>query len=262
VIAAALAVVALAVSPAQALERTLPATVAVETMQGNGTGFLVDEGQVVTAAHVVTGSGGVRLRTDDGRVVDARVERIDHRADLAVLVPSEAITDDPLVLRASPAEVGEAVLAIGYSLDTTTPSVSRGIVSALRVLDTTDLVQTDAAINPGMSGGPLLSDSGEVLGVVVSKHGPSEGVGWAVSAAAVTTFLNGASPMSAQPAGDITATPPVVPAAPPWVGITVLLGAGGAALALRRRRGPADIQIQLGPGRPVLAASSQQKESL
>lgn len=259
-IAAALAAVALAVSPAQALEQTLPATVAVETMQGNGTGFVVGDDQVVTAAHVVAEGGGARLRTDDGRVIDARVERIDHRADLAVLVPVEDITDHPLVLRAAPAEVGEEVLAVGYSLDTTTPSVSRGIVSALRVLDATDLVQTDAAINPGMSGGPLLSDTGEVLGVVVSKHGPSEGVGWAVSAAAVTTFLDArGAPTSAQRVADVS---PSVPAATPWVGIAVLLGLGGAALAMRRRHHPADIQIQLGPGRPVLAGSPQQKESL
>lgn len=256
--------VALAATPAPALDRALPATVAVETVQGNGTGFVVNDGDVVTAAHVVAGAATVQLRTADGAIVDASVERVDQQADLALLVTAEPLAEEALRLRTRPAEIGEDVLAIGYSLDTTTPSVSRGIVSALRAMDATDLVQTDAAINPGMSGGPLLDASGEVLGVVVSKHDASEGVGWAVSAAAVTAFLNGSSSAPTAPGVDGAESQPAAAAnQTPWAGLAVLGGAAGLAAAARRRRRPSpDIDIRLGPGRPLLAADLQQKESV
>jgi S1-C subfamily serine protease len=264
VLAVALTAIALAATPAQTLELTLPSIVAVETVSGNGTGFVVDQGRVITAAHVVAGAEEVRLRTAEGDVVEAAVTRLDTSTDLAVLTPTTALPGaEPLVLRTGAGQVGEPVLAVGYSLDTTTPSVSRGIVSALRTDRGTDLVQTDAAINPGMSGGPLLDDDGQVLGVVVSKLSEVEGVGLAVSASVATTVLAGDQHTTANSGEPVSAPFGVTTSDPvPWAGLVVVAGAVAVAVGLRRRRADGEIEIHLGPGRPTLAADLQQKESV
>jgi putative serine protease PepD len=159
---------------------------------GTGSGFLIDdEGHVVTNQHVVDGAERVTVKFHDGTEVEARVLGTDPSTDVAVL-ELEDVPDGvaPLPLGSSSSlQIGDPVIAIGspFGLQGT---VTAGIVSALdrdiRAPDgfTIDgAVQTDAALNPGNSGGPLLDMQGRVVGVnsqIASESGGNDGVGYAI----------------------------------------------------------------------------------
>ena len=164
------------------------------TQEGSGSGFVYDrEGRIVTNYHVVEGAAQLQVTFTDGEVRDARLVGADPSNDLAVLeVTSGAGDPDPLVLGDSDAlEVGRFVVAIGhpFGLDQT---LTTGVVSGLgRVIESPDqgfigeIIQTDAAINQGNSGGPLLDLDGRVVGVnsaIVSPTGTSAGIGYAIPA--------------------------------------------------------------------------------
>ena len=153
-----------------------PSVASVRTGQGSGTGFLVDSnGTVVTNAHVVGQSGNVQVRSNDkGAYHDAKVLSVDASTDLAaVKVDASAVQGiRPLELADSDkAQVGDSVVAIGYPLGLDRTATA-GIVSGLeRQIQSPNgfsidkVIQTDAAVNPGNSGGPLLNAKGQVIGV-------------------------------------------------------------------------------------------------
>lgn len=145
------------------------------TRRSAGTGvILTNSGEVITNAHVVSNATTIAV-TLKGQVEPhaARVIGIDPTADIALLQISGASGLPVAHLGAlSAVKVGEDVIAVGYSLDMEgAPSVSRGIISAIdRSFDTgngiyTDLIQTDAAISSGNSGGALVNANGEVIGI-------------------------------------------------------------------------------------------------
>ncbi len=157
-----------------------------------GSGFVVDRrGRVLTNAHVVDDAKEAQVRFDDGTETDARVLGADESTDLAVLqVERNAAGVTPLPLgRSGALDVGDAVIAIGnpFGLERT---ATTGIVSALKRIITApngfeiqNVIQTDAAINEGNSGGPLLDAGGRVIGInsqIASEGGGNNGVGFAV----------------------------------------------------------------------------------
>jgi putative serine protease PepD len=160
--------------------------------QGLGSGFVIDEeGRIVTNYHVVEGADEVTVTFDDDTEVPARVLGTDPGSDLALLdvdVPADELTPLPLG-DLDDVAVGEPVVAIGnpFGLERT---VTAGIVSALgRRIEAPDgfaidnAIQTDAALNSGNSGGPLLDLDGEVVGVnsqIESRTGGNVGIGYAV----------------------------------------------------------------------------------
>ena len=160
-----------------------------ERQDGQGSGFLVDGSHVVTNDHVVAGADDVSLQYINGDWTDTRTVGTDFYSDLAVLevthVPDEAT---PLSLSEEWPVVGQEVLAIGnpYGLE---GSMTQGIVSGVdRTIDVpgrefsfSNVVQTDAAVNPGNSGGPLVDLAGDVIGVV--NAGGGDNIGFAISAA-------------------------------------------------------------------------------
>lgn len=156
-----------------------------------GTGFIWDEtGHVVTNNHVVEGAEQIFVGLASGEVVAAEpVGTADHY-DLAVLhLAGRALPPPVAIGTSSDLQVGQAALAIGnpFGLDQT---LTVGVVSALnRRLPTTagreisNVIQTDAAVNPGNSGGPLLDSAGRVIGVntaIFSPTGTNAGVGFAI----------------------------------------------------------------------------------
>jgi putative serine protease PepD len=164
------------------------------TQSATGTGFVYDaDGHIVTNEHVVDGANSVSVKLADGSTWKATVVGSDISSDLAVLkisAPMSKLT--PLALADSSAvAVGDGVVAIGnpFGLDGT---VTSGIVSAvdreIAAPDSTPIegaIQTDAAINHGNSGGPLLDLQGKVIGVtsqIQSESGGNDGVGFAVPA--------------------------------------------------------------------------------
>jgi putative serine protease PepD len=160
--------------------------------EATGSGFVIDtEGHIVTNAHVVDGASSLRVRFADGKEVAATLVGKDPSTDLAVIdvdVPASEL--DPLSLaNESSVDVGDPVVALGspFGLEGT---LTAGIVSHLdRTIEAPNgyaidgAIQTDAAINHGNSGGPLLDASGKVIGVnsqIASDSGGNEGVGFAI----------------------------------------------------------------------------------
>jgi S1-C subfamily serine protease len=173
--------------------------------QSLGSGFVIDKaGHIVTNYHVIQGAKKVRVSFSNGASMKATIQGTDPSSDLAVLkidASSRALT--PLPLGDSDAiEVGDPVVAIGnpFGLDRT---VTAGIVSAIQRAITAPngytidhVIQTDAAINHGNSGGPLLNRRGEVIGVnsqiETGDNGVSSGnvgVGFAIPSNTVKTVV-------------------------------------------------------------------------
>jgi putative serine protease PepD len=159
-----------------------------------GTGFVVDgKGHILTAAHVVNGASSVTVTFQDGTTRKATVLGQDNATDVAVLsIDASGLTLHPLALGSSASlQVGDSVAAIGDPF-TYQRSMSTGIVSGLdRTISAPNgftvahAIQTDAALNPGNSGGPVLDASGKVIGIVdqIATNGSSDtssGVGFAV----------------------------------------------------------------------------------
>jgi putative serine protease PepD len=170
--------------------------------QAEGSGFVYDsKGDIVTNQHVVDGAQSVTVKFWNGKTYKATVVGTDSSTDLAVIrVNAPASQLHPLSLGdSSEVQVGDGVVAIGspFGLEET---VTSGIVSALHremrsqtgfTID--DSIQTDAAINHGNSGGPLLNPSGQVIGVnsqIESDSGGSDGVGFAIPSDTVQTVVS------------------------------------------------------------------------
>jgi S1-C subfamily serine protease len=160
--------------------------------ESTGTGFVIDSGGLVaTAAHVIAGATEITVTLQDGSTVSATVLGSDTDADLAVIRVGRGDLA-PLALGSS-AEMllGEQVLAVGHALALEgAPTVSLGILSAIdrsitlstgEVVD--HLLQTDAAINAGDSGGPLINMAGEAIGINTAKVSTdiAENMGFAIA---------------------------------------------------------------------------------
>jgi serine protease Do len=162
--------------------------VGLEHGRGQGSGVVLSpDGYILTNAHVARAGGALRVRLPGAVVAPAEIIGADERTDLAV-VRTPATGRAPLALADSRRiEVGQLVMAIGNPLGFDR-SVSLGVVSALfRELPTRDgvlegLIQTDAAVNPGHSGGPLLDMEGRVVGITTAMLTPARGIGFAVPA--------------------------------------------------------------------------------
>jgi serine protease Do len=173
---------------ADLVARAAPGVVGVEHRRGLGSGVvLAPDGWILTNAHVAAGPGPLRIRLSGARTVKGELAGSDARTDLAV-VRADAADLPALPLSERRLRVGELVFAIGNPLGFER-SVTTGVVSALhrnlpadrgQVLE--GLVQTDAAVNPGNSGGPLLDAHGAVVGITTAMLPWAHGIGFAVPA--------------------------------------------------------------------------------
>jgi len=175
-----------------------------------GTGFIyTSDGLIVTNKHVVSQSGvQYKVVLADGRIFDATVQSLDPYNDLAIVKIDGK--DLPTVDTGSSdsLKVGQYVLAVGNALGEFSNSVSLGIVSAKgRTIsageqgntggseDLTGLIQTDASVNPGNSGGPLVNMAGQVVGIntaIASPTGSSVGIGFSIPIDSVKTVIDNA----------------------------------------------------------------------
>jgi putative serine protease PepD len=225
-------------------------TVTTQGGQALGSGFVIDSaGHIVTNDHVVAGATSISVEFADGASYQAQLIGADASTDIAVIkvdAPSSELT--PLQLGDSSAvQVGDGVVAIGspLGLDET---VTTGIVSALHRTITSpnnfsinDAIQTDAAINHGNSGGPLLDLQGQVIGInsqIESDSGGNDGIGFAVPSNTVKSV-----------ASQLLATGKVEHAYL-GVGIATINDAMASQLGL-----PAGVEVtQVAPGGPAAGA--------
>jgi S1-C subfamily serine protease len=159
---------------------------------GIGTGFIYDtEGHVVTAYHVIKELSPIYVIMNDGKVSYATITGYSEFSDIGVLkLENSPSIEPPPIADSSLIKIGEPVIAIGNPLGFRDTLTAGRISQVNRYTNyTTDtnwianLLQFDAAVNPGNSGGPLINSSGEIVGVVVARINTSEGDGiyWAVA---------------------------------------------------------------------------------
>ena len=169
------------------------------TQRASGTGVIVrSDGYIVTNNHVVGDASNVVVTLFDGRTFDAEIVGRYEPSDIAVLkIDAPDLTPLPFS-RAGSLKVGDWVVAMGNALGLEgAPTVTIGIASALGRTITSaggailaDLVQTDAAINQGNSGGPLVNLRGELVGLNTTIIAEAQGIGFAVSSALVERYAN------------------------------------------------------------------------
>jgi S1-C subfamily serine protease len=248
------------------------ASIAVRSRRGNGGGsasVITPDGYLLTSAHVVAGSRSAEATFADGTTVAADIAGRDELSDLAVLKARGAVPEPVTMGRAEDLQVGQLVVAIGNPLGLA-GSVTAGIVSGLgrslptksgRVVD--EVIQTDAALNPGNSGGVLADGRGRMVGVNTAVAGV--GLGLAVPINASTHKIIAALMHSGRVRrawlGIAGAHIPVPPAAAAKLGTThglqiasVVAGSPAAQAGLRR----GDIVVSVDGKNVVTATAIQQ----
>lgn len=158
------------------LEQATGSVVAVFAGSGHGSGVLVsDEGYILTNHHVVGTASTVRVRWSDGFETQGEVVRSDKRRDVA-LVRTEPRGRSALPVSRRPLKVGAQVYAVGAPLDPKLQgTVTRGVVSANRILDGYNFIQSDTPVTNGNSGGPLLDEQGVIVGLTNMGIPPERG---------------------------------------------------------------------------------------
>ena len=165
-----------------AFNRPIPA-------EGVGTGVIIDAaGHILTSSHVIEGARTITVTLSDGDRYEARLVGNDPTTDVSIIaIETEGLRPAKLGTSAD-LKVGEDVISIGHALGLRGgPTVSKGVVSALgrSILDgqhtIVDLIQTDASVNPGNSGGPLVNMRAEVVGINAAIIPGSQGIGFAIN---------------------------------------------------------------------------------
>ncbi len=225
-------------SVADVAENALPSVVQIIAGSGTGTGFIINEGGlVVTNKHVVEGSNQVAVRLVTGNEYRGNVTQKHPDLDLAYIEIESTLSFTTIAIGDSDKiRVGEDVIAIGFPLGQSLglePTVSVGIISAKRE----NHLQTDASLNPGNSGGPLLDMYGQVAGVIVSRvetddsGRPVSGIGFAIPINAVKSGLG----EQVSPAGKVLPTPTPFPTIRPTPDLEATKAAIDAIDAHRRQ---------------------------
>lgn len=182
------------------IESSIKSVVTIRTEVAQGTGFIItDDGYIVTNAHVLADSNGylaknIRAITSEAQTISATFVGFDDNFDIALLKVSGNF-DSIKLGNSDNVQIGEKVIAIGNPLGLQF-SVSEGIISAINREGSNGekaYLQTDAALNPGNSGGPLIDTQGEVIGINNFKVSGGESLGFALESNYIKSAVNSIS---------------------------------------------------------------------
>lgn len=190
-------------SPEEVIARVKPAVVVLLAPNFSGSGFFInDSGLIATNAHLTAPSSNLTVILSNGQPLEAHLVYVDPGIDIAFLAvhPPSTGFSFPYLLLADPDSVlqGDTVFAIGHPAEGMPFSVTKGIVSAIGEFSSSGhetWIQTDAALNPGNSGGPLLNSRGEVVGITTERPAGKAvaGIAFAVSTAHLSAALKALS---------------------------------------------------------------------
>jgi serine protease Do len=167
--------------------------------EGAGSGVVYrPDGYVITNNHVVDQADSITVILQDGRILEGELWGADPLTDLAVIKIQASNLPAATMGDSGKLELGDEVMAIGNAFDLPGGhSVTKGIVSALGRfvilrdgIILRDLIQTDAAVNPGNSGGPLVDENGDVIGLNTAIVGGAENIGFAISTAIAVPVID------------------------------------------------------------------------
>jgi S1-C subfamily serine protease len=175
------------------IERSIQSVLTIKSNGGHGSGFFISsDGYILTNHHVIEGQASLEAILANGISLPVEVIRFDKKNDVALLkIPGKGY--QPLAIDSSAAKgkIGSDVVAIGTPKNIELgQTVTKGIISALRNFEGQIYIQTDASINGGNSGGPLINKKGEVIGIVSRKGHDAEGIGLAIPISVALKILN------------------------------------------------------------------------
>ena len=176
------------------IEQAMAATVTVKSLNSHGSGFLIsNDGYIITNHHVVNAKKKYTVLTNDGKEIEATVVRTNKVLDLALLKIDGDFEYAFKIPESKNYKIGQSIFAIGTpkSLDLG-QSVSKGVVSSLRKYRNYNYIQSDVSINKGNSGGPIVSENGELLSIVEWKMFGigTEGISFSIPAEDVMEALS------------------------------------------------------------------------
>lgn len=155
-----------------------------------GSGFAIGENCILTNAHVVGRSNSVTIMTYGGEEFSAAVLALDEDEDIAILCVKDASFPSLKLVNMDEMKTGDDIFAIGAPKGMAY-TLTKGSISAKeRIISSKAYIQIDAPINSGNSGGPLLNDVGEVLGMNTLKMSDAEGIGLAIPSGRIISFIN------------------------------------------------------------------------
>lgn len=182
-----------AASIEEMVDRVMPAIVLIEATSGRGSGFFVRHDTLITNVHVVQNDGYVTVKKHDGSMANASVASRAPAFDIAILKIAQPSASQAVIPMGSSKSLraGQEIIVIGSALGTLQNSVSRGVMSGLRSAGGATLVQTDAATNPGNSGGPMLDRNGNVVGITTMGYKGAQGLNFGVAIDHARDLLEG-----------------------------------------------------------------------
>jgi len=166
------------------IKHSQKACVTIVTEMGHGSGVIVStDGYIMTAAHVVEGVHKLQIQLSEGLSFDAELVAFDKKSDIALLkMPGSGYRALP-ISEDSDLPLGEDVITIGTPAGIELgQSISKGIISGKRMIEDMAYVQANISVSPGNSGGPLLNEKGEIIGIISWKIVSEgvEGIGFAI----------------------------------------------------------------------------------
>ncbi|NBT26030.1 MAG: hypothetical protein EBT09_05655 [Actinobacteria bacterium] len=183
-----------ALTEPQAVERVLPSVVFVSVADGTGTGFVVKPGLVATNRHVVGTSTAITIRSETGPNLRGRVVYRSASEDIALVSFDDRSLPAARFGQTALLKAGEVVIAIGYPYSSRNgmqggPTISRGLFSSIRLLNGIPYLQSGATLNPGNSGGPLITLKGEVVGMNTLGMRDADGIFFAVPSESIAAAM-------------------------------------------------------------------------